>query len=99
MSKHIDTVTFQIGDADVLLRAGFDFSPYQPATGPSYACGGTASIPASVEITSLEWSRDNKKTHTYDWQKIEGPLFDLIAEDKWLHYQLRESVEAEMEDA
>lgn len=99
MSKHIQTVDFQIGETSVLLRVGFNFTPGRPATGPTYACGGTPAEPPEFDITSLEWSRDNKRTRTYEWQKIKGALFDLIAEDDYLRIELGDLLDAEAEEA
>jgi hypothetical protein len=98
MAKHIHTVDFQIGEESVLLRVAFNFTPGRPMTGPTWSCGGTPAEPAEADITSLEWSRDNKKTRTYEWHKIEGALFELIAEDSDIYIQLCDAVEAESED-
>ena len=99
MSKHVYTVDYQIGDQTVLLKVAFNFSAGRPATGPTYACGGTPAEPAEVDITSLEWARDNKITRTYEWHKIEGALFDFIAEDEYLHIELCYRIEDGAEDA
>lgn len=80
--------TFQIGENSVLLKVVFDFVPYQPETGPSYASGGEPACPAEVDIHSLEWSLDNPITKTVQWHQIEGPLFDLILGDDELYGEL-----------
>lgn len=98
MTKHTHVANFQIGEADVLLRVQFDFVPFRPATGPTWSCGGTPAEPAEVDIISLEWSRDNKRTRTYEWHKIEGALFELIAEDEYLYIQLCDAVESEADE-
>ena len=99
MSRHIQTVDFQMGDANVLLRVEFTHTPGRPATGSTYACGGTPAEPEEFDIISLEWSRNNKKTKTYQWHAIEGPLFDFITEDGYLLSELGDLIESHAEEA
>lgn len=90
--KHTHETTLQIGEASVLLKVAFDFIPYQPETGPSYASGGEPASPAEVDITALEWSLDNPITKTVCWHPIDGALFDLLREDEELYGELCQAV-------
>lgn len=80
--------TFQIGETSVLLKVDFGFIPYQPARGPSYACGGEPACPAEVDINNIEWSLDNPITKTIQWHTIDGAMFDLISADDELYSEL-----------
>lgn len=95
MSKHTHETTFEINAATVLLKVGFNFIPHRAATGPTYSSGGDPYEAAEVDVTSLEWSRQNKRTNTVEWHTIEGALFELIAEDEWLYVDLCDAAEAD----
>lgn len=97
-SKHTHKTTLQIGEDTVLLKVAFTYIAGCRETPPTYSHGGLPADPAEVEITSLEWSRDNPRTKTVEWHKIEGPLFDFIAEDECLLASLEETAIEDLTD-
>jgi hypothetical protein len=90
MSRTKDFVTdFEIGSKTVALKITYSFVPYTPARGPTYSCGGQPEEPPEVDMQVIQWSLKGKKFGlAVSWQKVEGSLFDLIADDQTLYDEI-----------
>lgn len=55
-NSHTLAVQINVGGPDIEIMAQIDFTiiPGNPATGPTYSCGGQPADPAEIEIHSIE---------------------------------------------
>lgn len=79
--RYDHTLYLSIGRNEVALEVVYSVTPGRPATGPSYACGGTPEEPAEVEIHTVEavldeWRFGKKITKR---EPVTGWLLDLIS--------------------